>query len=288
MISSVHAILHACLQQCPAEEREQLLGFLKLPERQIVATTQTQGNPLESQESVSKLLERIHSSWFSPFLRTLSERGIGLFLNVLSAEKAHLIASEILYASDKQKEIHLSPAGKTFLQTTLVQYLTSDIDDLLPAECLPPSPLNELLEMPTSAVHDIADLLGVRDLAVEISQVIDKGKFKKIHESLTSQQQAYLRGVTHEPVIFTPMGLAHWTEDQEKLQALVQERGLNRLAKALYGQNSSLVWYVLHRLDVKRALVVSNLSKPLDHQRAHEALVEQVAALIQTSAAGPA
>ena len=202
-------------------------------------------------------------------------------------EKAHLVASEILYASDKQREINLSSVGKSFLQTTLVQYLTSDIDDLLPLECLPPSPLNGLLDLPSEAVHAIVDLLGVRDLAIEVSQIIDKGKLKKIHGSLSPQQQAYLKTLTHEPVVFAPMGLVHWSEDREKLQVLVQERGLNRLAKALCGQDSSLIWYVLHRLDMKKALVVSNLSKPLDHPRAHEALVEQVATLIHSLAQGP-
>jgi hypothetical protein len=280
MTLSTRIILHAFLQDCPNEERQKLMKYLAPAERQAVATSpKTFGNPLKSQEDPAKLLAWIHTSWITPFLRTLSEKEIGLFLAALNQEKAAAVGKDLLYAG---KISSLSPLGKIFLRATLVRYLTAEVDDLLPIECLPESPLNDLIALRTEVLVGFLDLLGLHDLSVEMKQIIDKQKLAKIEDALAPDQLRYLKILlqSHEPVAFTQMGLLNWNGDKEKLKALIRQRGANRLAKALYGKDPSLTWYVLHRLDVEKALLVRKLSAPIDNPRAGQLLIQQIVELI--------
>lgn len=280
MTLSTRIVLHAYLQECPAQERERLMKCLAPAEREAVATTpKTFGNPLKSNEDPKKLLAWIHTSWITPFLRTLSEKEIGLFLASLSPEKITAVGKDLLYTG---KIPELSELGKRFLRATLCRYLTSEVDDLLPIECLPESPLNDLVALPTKVIVEFLDLLGLHDLSVEMKQIIDRQKLTKIEEALTPSQLQYLKILlqSHEPIAFTQMGLASWNGEKEKLKTLVRQRGANRLAKALYGQNPSLTWYVFHRLDVEKALMVRKLSSPVGNPRAEQVLIQQVVELI--------
>ncbi len=280
MTSSTRIILHALLQKCPTEEHQRLMKCLAPKERQAVAAIPgTFGNPLNLQINPEQLLSWIHASWITPFLRTLSEKEIGLFLAALSPEKITVVGKDLLFAG---KIPSLSSLGKTFLRATLLLYLTSEVDDLLPIECLPLSPLNDLALLPIETLISFLDLLGLHDVAIEMKQIIDKQKLIKIEENLTSDQLLYLKILiqSHEPVAFTQMGLLNWNGEKEKLKALIRQRGANRLAKALYGQDASLTWYVLHRLDVEKALLVRKLSTSIDNPRATQLLIQQVVELI--------
>src|SRR3569832_1750785 len=138
MTLSTRIILHAFLQECPAEERQRLIKCLAPAEREAVGSAaKTFGNPLKSEEDPEKLLAWIHSSWITPFLRTLSEKEIGLFLAYLNPEKITAVGKDLLYTG---KIPALSQLGKLFLRETLARYLTAEDDDLLPTQCLPEAP----------------------------------------------------------------------------------------------------------------------------------------------------
>ena len=233
------------------------------------------GNPLQDKESPEELLRHIHPSWLSPFLRTLSEKDIGFFLAALGHPLSNSVGKDLLYAGTIPT---LSKLGKEYLQTTLLGYLTAEVDDLLPLSFLPESPLNALLDLKNDRLNLSLDFLGLHDLCVEVKQIIEKTKLRKINEALSAHQQNYLKILLQspEPVAFAKMGLANWNEDPEKLKMLIRQRGANRLAKALYGQDPSLIWYVLHKLDFERALLVKKLMSPMDNGRAVQILIAQI------------
>src|SRR5262249_10223114 len=149
-------------------------------QREVVAASTTYGDPLKSQEDLSKLLDWIHGSWISPFFRTRPPNEIGLFLSCLSHKKASAIGKEILYTAEDSLAEQSSPIpslsslGKSFLQATLIRYLTAEVDELLPIECLPESPLNLFLTLSFDEMSTFLDLFGLHDLATEIKQIIDK------------------------------------------------------------------------------------------------------------------
>ncbi len=276
MRSSSRVFLKAFLEHCSPTERASLVNYLSPVEKNVLEKLpKTYGNPLRDIETPEMTLRRIHPSWISPFLRTLSEKEIGIFLASLNPAQAQAVAKDLLYAG---KLPSLSPLGKEFLQKTLLGYLTAEIDDLLPLACLPESPLNALLDLKNEIFNLSLDFLGLHDLSVDIRQIIEKNKLRKINEALTAHQLNYLKILlqSSEPVAFAKMGLANWNDDKEKLKSLIRQRGANRLAKALYGQDPSLVWYLLHNLDFERAFLVKKLISPLENARAVQILIGQI------------
>ena len=276
MILTERVILHACLHHCPVQERTSLFKYLAPPERQLLENLpKTYGQPLRHPGTPEETLRLIHYSWISPFLRMLAEKEIGFFLSSLSHPQALSVGKDLLFAG---KLPSLTPLGKQFLQGKLLGYLTAEIEDLLPLTALPESPLNVLLDLKNDTLNLSLDFLGLHDLAIEVRQIIEKHKLNKIYEALTPPQLNYLKILMQspEPVAFSRMGLSTWNEDKEKLKILIRQRGGNRLAKALYGQDPSFTWYVLHKLEVERALLVKKLYAPMENNRATQILIDQI------------
>jgi len=276
MRSSSRVVLKAFLENCPPVERSSLVKFLAPIERQVLEKLpKTFGNPLQDKETAEETLQWIHPSWLSPFLRTLSEKEIGFFLAALSPSQSQAVGKELLYSG---KLPSLTELGKSYLQKTLLGYLTAEIEDLLPSSSLPDSPLNVLLDLKNETLNLSLDFLGLHDLCVEVKQIIEKTKLNKVYEALTPPQLNYLKILLQspEPVAFAKMGLSHWNEDKEKLKILIRQRGANRLGKALYGQDPSLVWHLLHKLDFERALLVKKLTSSLENARAVQILIGQI------------
>lgn len=279
--NSTRIALHTFLQKQPAKEREALYHYLNPVERQILEKLpKTYGDPLTEQSTAASLLKRIHPSWIAPFLRNLSQKEIGLFLAALDPSQAVLVGKELLFTNSFPT---LSPLGKRFFQETLLHYLTAEIEDLLPVAFLPTSSLNFLLEITDDELAHSLDFLGLHDLSIELRQIIEKHQLTKIYEALSPAEMSYLKILlqSQEPVAFTKMGLANWNGDQEKLKLLIRQRGANRLAKALFVQDPSLVWYVLHKLDVEKALTVKKLFASLDNNRAAQILISQIVELFK-------
>lgn len=276
MRASSRVILKSFLEHSSPAERSSLVQFLSPIEKQVLEKLpKTYGNPLRDTETPEELLRQIHHSWLSPFLRTLSEKDIGFFLAALGLPLSNAVGKDLLYAGTLPA---LSKLGKQYLQKTLLGYLTAEIEDLLPLSSLPDSPLNALLDLKSELLNLSLDFLGLHDLCIEVKQIIEKTKLSKINEALSPHQLNYLKILLQspEPVAFAKMGLANWNDDPEKLKILIRQRGANRLAKALYGQDPSLIWYILHKLDFERALLVKKLMSPMENSRAVQILIAQI------------
>lgn len=222
-------------------------------------------------------LDQIHYSWFSPFLRTLPEKEIKLFISALSTAQAKGLKQTLLLSNLLPS---LSSLGKRYLQKTLFQTIAPE--DLLPLTCLPPHPLNRLLDLASDELLALIDLLAMHDLSVEIRHIIDTMKLKEIHGLLTRPQLHFLKKLMHkkEPITFKKMGLVAWEKDPEMLHGMLVQRGINRLAKALYPHHRSLSWHVAHRLDIEKGQMLLKLTSPLNHEKAYEILEEQVLELM--------
>ncbi len=264
--------LHALLDSCPEPEKLALSKYLA---PNLEKPPKPDGNPLANNATEASLLRHIHPAWIAPFLRTLSEKEIGFFLAALDHARGPAIGKILLYTRELPT---ITDLAKMFLQKTLLGYLTAEIDDLLPINFLPQSPLNLLLELSDEALALSIDFLGLHDLSVEVRQIIDKQKLTAIYDTLSQDELSYLKilNQSQEPIAFTRMGLGNWNGEKEKLKSLIRQRGGNRLAKALFGQDPSLIWYVLHKLDVERALLVKKLLSPLDNSRAVQILIQQI------------
>lgn len=276
MDSCAWMVFNAFMHKLPQPEAKQLLDHLPIARQQTLAALPSPSqDPTAGFTPFSDLLGRIHFSWFTPYLRSLTENDIRLFISCLPDEQSRGLKKALFLTSAL---IPLSSMGKDFLQQRLLEKLLEDQTALLPPECIPDTPLFPLLELSFSELLRLIDLIGLHDLAVEIRQIIDTTKIKKIYSLLNEAQQNYLRTLTQskEPVTFKRIAIQKWDGNPEELHSIIHQRGINRLAKALYEADESLTWYLSHRLDQERGAALLKLRTSLEHPKAYSVLANQI------------
>lgn len=270
----------AFLQKCGEEKKGVLLKHLS-PQQQeaLESLPNCSGDLTRGITPLEKQLEKIHYSWFTPFLRTLSENDARLFLASLGEQKAQSLKKALLLSNGL---LPISSPARLFLHHFLLTKILDRETDILPIEYLPESPLNALLELEPVELLALIDYLGLHDLSLELKQIIDTSKLKKIHAALSSDQQAYLKKLMQEkaPLAFRRMSLNQWDGNAETLKGLLHQRGINRLAKALFGQDRSLLWHVSHRLEMEKASLLQQLCTDLEQPKALNFIITQVLDLI--------
>lgn len=227
--------------------------------------------------SIEEELSNVHYSWLAPFLRSLPENEIKLFLASLTQEQIDGLKHALLLTNTLPS---LAPIGKTYLNQTLFDLIAEE--GLLPAAFLPADPLNILLELTYEELTSLIDLLSMHDLSIEIRHIIETSKLKEIYGILSKAQTTFLKTLLHkkEPVSFKKMGLLNWKGDREALRSMLLQRGINRIAKALYGSHPSLLWHIAHRLDLEKGQLLNKLCTALDHPRASALLSDQLVELV--------
>ncbi|MBS0603505.1 MAG: hypothetical protein JSS60_00545 [Verrucomicrobia bacterium] len=266
------------LRTSPADRRTSLLRCVS-PELSAELDTlpALSFDPREGFEPLEEELSRIHYSWLAPFLRSLPENEIKLFLSSLTPEQIKGLKQSLLLSNMLPTP---SPLGKSYLKKTLFEMIAAE--DLLPISCLPEDPLNGLLDLSQTELASLIDLLSMHDLSIEIRHIIETSKLKEINSLLTKAQTTFLKTLLHkkEPVSFKKMGLLGWKGDKDGLRSMLLQRGINRIAKSLYGKNASLLWHVAHRLDAEKGQLLIKLCTALDHPRASALLSDQVVELM--------
>lgn len=224
-------------------------------------------------------LNRIHFSWFVPHLRSLTEKEAKLFISCLSTKQIKELKEALMLSLS-------SPKPTTLAKKYLTQELFTLIapESLVPLCFLPKHPLLSLLDLNISQLHTLIDLLAMHDLAVEIRQIISTQKLKLIYSILTERQIIYLKTLLdkREQVIFKKMGLSEWNTDLQILQSSLMQRGINRLAKAIYPIHTSFTWYISRRLEMEKGLLLHKLCTPTDPSQAADLLKDQILILIKT------
>lgn len=279
MNSTAAIVWHAFLQSLPSELQNNLnqcvtsdlLG-------EIQSTAPSSALLKEGILPPEHELAQIHYSWFAPFLRSLPKNEIKIFLSCLTAEQIKGLKETLLLSNQIPEPTEL---GGAFLRKTLYSAISKE--DLTPISCLPNDPLNGLLHLSYSELLSLIHLLSMHDLSVEVRHIIETAKLREIYSILTKAQSTFLKTLIHkkEAVTFKKMGLVNWKGDRESLKGILLQRGINRIAKALYNCHPDLLWHVVHRLDSEKAHMLMKLCTALDHPRAAPLLTDQVLELIQ-------
>jgi len=271
-------VTFAFLQKLPARQQEALLQHLPREEAKTFNREEKWvKDPTLGVHALEEELPQVHFSWLAPYLRALPETDIKLLLGCLTLEQQRGLKQSLRFANHIPE---LTPLAADFLKKHLFSQLCAG-QELVPIACLPESPMNVLLELSYEELERLISLLAMHDLAAEIRQIIDRAQLKKIYAQLSSEQTELLKTLTYrkETVSFKKMELSKWDGNAEMLYASLEQRGLNRLAKALYAEHPTLRWLIIHRFDADRGAQLSSLCTPLDHPRAARLLAEQVVAL---------
>lgn len=279
MKAAVLSVCKAFLQKCPAEKRGKLFQSLSQEDQQILHELPTAfyRDPAEGFEEASANLPEIHYSWLTPLFRTFAENEVRLFLSCLTEKQAKGLKKQLLFTNHG---VEVKVVARPFLQNTLWEKVADK--EILPLACLPESPLNPLLEIEAGSLLNLIDFLGMHDLATQVKQTIDTARLKQIYAALSKDELAFVKTLllSKEPLTFKIMELQKWDGKEESLRALIHQRGLNRLAKALYTPDGSLAWHISHRLDIERGELLLKLSTPLEHARGIEILTDQITEIL--------
>ncbi|MCH9630960.1 MAG: hypothetical protein S4CHLAM37_09710 [Chlamydiia bacterium] len=265
------------------EKKSKLIQHLADEEKEeVLSTPQLPLHPSKGLPNFSERLASIHYSWLTPLLEKMYDEDRYLFISVLSEKQ-----QEKLYKYfDLTKDVDtLSDIGKEYISSKLYHYFVKKHQNIIPIECLPDDPLNDLLDLTRNELLHLVDHLSMHDLSIEMKTMIDASHFMKIESLLTFEQKQYLRklGKSIEPIAFKPIGLNHWDGDEKLLKKILHQRGLNRLSKALSASHISLLWHLSHKLDMGRASIVKTLFKELKNKKAQQILVSQVCELIESA-----
>jgi hypothetical protein len=209
----------------------------------------------------------------------LTESEIRLFLSCLSHEMSQKL-QKLLGFHDEIP--HLTEVAKKGLRTLLLSHILQN-QELIPVAFLPEHPLNFLIELPHKNFSNLILFLGLHDLSFEMRQIISTAELKKIFSSLSHKEGEYLQTLLlhKEPLVFKRLFLQKWDRTREGMQKILEERGLHRLAHALYSADDNLVRYIAFALDMhKAALFIKYRQKP-EHERAESLLQDQIHRLLQ-------
>ncbi len=256
--------------------KELLFSFLPPFEKQIIQNLSPPSHDLTLGYDLQKdIFDSTHFSWLIPFLRSFSEMDACFFLSSLDSSTAQKLKVDLKHSLPL---LPLSQTAQKYFKSKMSEFLILQTQDLLPIKALPGSHLNVLLKLSHSDLRFIIELLGLHDLAVELKQIIDNIKLKKIYALFPREKEAFLKMLAHkkEPVMFRRIEISRWNEESETLLPLLFERGLNRFAKALYPESKDLIWYIKHQLDMNDASKFSSLCKNLEHPKAYSFLSNQV------------
>ena len=273
-------VLKAFLSRCEPAKREALERFLPETKRHQLEKLPifSQGLHLD-QFSSGNVLEKVHWSWFLPTLKTYPETEQKLFLSALDAYAAKNLAKTLTLASNGQE---MSGIGRAFLRKTLLNSLLGPEDRLLPIDYLPPSELNNLLNLSKKELTRLIDLLSLHDLAAELRQIVETKILKKIYSLLSEEERHFLKPAMayKDPFVLGKLGLDKWDGSEESLRTLLHKRGISRLGAALSGQEADFIWYVCHQLDIGRgsALHKACAKKPI--HGVTDAIIRQVKELL--------
>lgn len=223
-------------------------------------------------------IARIHYSWLVPAVQSLPKALRLPTIAALPAEQAQGLCR--LLKLSMPSTTPAPPIGQ-FLLSALYKRVSPE--ERLPASFLASSSLSPLGEYDKTQLIRLIDLLGLRDLVQEVRLIVNKRQQTAILSCLNEEEKQFFDFYMYkqrEKLTVPRFDFTGWTGDCRKLRQQVHQRGLNRLGKALKGQNPDLLWYVLHTLDVGRAAIIKLNYESKTPEEVTTELLRQVIGLI--------
>ncbi|MDR3624659.1 MAG: hypothetical protein P4L16_05925 [Chlamydiales bacterium] len=256
MNTPYHLMIHSLLTRFHKEDANSLFKFFASEDESELSKTHVPQKPPVLQ--ITEGLSNIHYSWLPPFL---AKYPINLKNLIISSLPSSLLAGITKLAKPPIKKIPLSPFARFFFLKYFYQEWLPE--DVVAIEFLEENPLNTLLHLTKLQLVSLVDFLGIQDLSIDLRKVVDKKTLDILKNLLSAHQKQYLdyclKRADVPPV--KPEPVQYWMQSKEKLALLIHQKGLARLAHALLGQNSHLIWHIIHRLDIGRG---KELTKCLD------------------------
>lgn len=259
-------ILRVLINRYNPKAGNALLQFLPEEEAKAVLNLDIRSNDLGPIiEGPKPTLSRIHYSWFQTYLDRFSS-----FLH----PSLHLLIGTRHISLPPDTTV--SEAVERFLLAKINQIL--NIYDHIPVDYLPVTELTMLAKWSKAQLVNLADFLGIYDLASEVRGIVNKVYLKNIYTCLSPKQFHYLKMCLNkkEQIVAPRLGIDPTVQDCKKLNKIIHRRGLLRLGKGLCGQHPDLVWHISRILDKNRGSIVLKEYQPKEHPKVTEILKQQL------------
>ncbi len=275
------AACKALVERQPPQLKKKLLELLPASQQAELQKAPMQ-KVLFSALSPDEILDTIHPSWLIHILLPYTESERCFFLSSLNSS----LASQLKKLLDVNRPLpSVTPLGKAYLRGEMLALIKKERGEAITKAALPESTLNILLDFDATRLSILAFWLGLYDLAEELRFAIDKQTWLQVEAALSQSEWQGLKTfqMKKERLTFGRMPLKDFA-DPRKLRLLIEQYGLNRLAKALHGENGSLLWHISLHLDRKRAEFLARLcgplKGPLEKPELREVLRLQILALV--------
>lgn len=276
----------AFIEKQAPQEQQRLFEFLPPKQHQQLPALRFANKNWENSEvHIENALDSVHPSWILPLLHpSLTMQEVGFILASLAPEQTNALRSQLHYIRPLPS---LTSLGRSYLRNDLLQKIPA-AEDIVPLKALPESALNVLATFSFADLLKLIFSLGLKDLSQYLKLVIDKNKRKNIESAFSHEEQQKLEQLSmkKDPLAGGKEIFDTWTGEPEKLRRLVEQRGINRLAKALFGEHPALLWYIMHILDVARANFLHKLCTASPSKATHDFLKEQIIETLQISKTG--
>ncbi|GAB4187574.1 MAG: hypothetical protein Tsb0015_06450 [Simkaniaceae bacterium] len=271
-------VTKSLLESLPKEEKTASLQHLHPDDQWKYKETLTNFNFYAPAKPLEELIYSMHHSWLLPVIKELQTEDQKLFLAALTGQQAQQLKTDL------NLDFPTLPL-EAFLEEFILQEVFERLvkgHNFIPKEYLPPHPLNILLHLNREQFLKLFDFLGIHDLALDLKKMIQANIIKNVSQALSSEEQDYLKEIKgrKEEVGFGSLHLAKWDGTPESLRKILHKRGINRVAKALFGAHASLLWHISHRIDRNRAAALHKLCTDIKNNEAKERLIHDILELI--------
>ncbi|MCP5509603.1 MAG: hypothetical protein H7A39_04245 [Chlamydiales bacterium] len=185
----------------------------------------------------------------------------------------------------ESQQLRLHELGKSpipqiaqFSHFSLWQSLVQNQTKILPFQVAKQQTLGNLLELSKSESVRLFHLLGLFDLSLDLKKTVQTPTLQAIKSALSTTQIQFLKSLSNKTttVDFGRLDLDRWDKQPQSLQDVLFNRGLNRLAKALFHAESSIIWYFERILDKAMGTKFKKLISDLKNTPAQKTLVTEV------------
>lgn len=195
---------------------------------------------------------------------------------------AFLDCIDTSWLQDKSKNLHQMSLSPSPLQAFAQSQLWSSIKPahILPYETALALPLGNVLQHGVTTIIEGYKRLGLFDLALDARKIVQTDILQAISSSLSDDQKAFYKSIQDKPtpIDFGRLSLTRWDKQPASLQSVIEKRGFNRFAKALYPCHPSIKWYLQHLLSKDNAAIFNSLCTDVKNKNAQKTLQEELKA----------
>ncbi len=264
------------VEKQPQEKKQRLLSYLSTSGREAYEKVpRLQETPIKSL-SLHELLGKIHPSHF---IEAFSNLPHDIKLSYISALPSHVRREVSTSLSINEPSYDFEEKLRDMFCNEIISLLTKGKSGILPLSYIPDDPLLCLAKCDSIELSTLVSFLGLFDLIGELKTLINGKLLLKLEESLSDDELKILRNIEgwkRKKVLFESIGLDRWNGDASILRMVIKERGINRLAKAMNGSGSDLVWLVEHIMDAKMKSEFCKYRAEMGDRTLVEVLIEQV------------